>query len=254
VGGHGACCPHVLPVLRLAVGGHNLALSSQGLAIAAGVTAAAFLVARRAPVPGSALLALAAGAPAALVGAHALFYVMHGGMVGVWSGGLASIGGLFVGFAAAAAMALVARRPVLEIFDALAPAALLALAIGRLGCFLGGCCYGRPTTLAWGVVFPDLGPPPRHPLQLYSAAGDLAVLLLLPPADAPRGAVTRRAAILFGLLRAMLEPLRDPAATDHLAAYITLPQAAALTLAGVAVIVPRLRPARPLRRNVPDPH
>src|SRR2546426_6396013 len=36
-----------------------------------------------------------------------------------------------------------------------------------------GCCYGCPSAVPWAVVFPDLGPPARHPLQLYSAASDL---------------------------------------------------------------------------------
>jgi len=45
----------------------------------------------------------------------------------------------------------------------------LGQAIGRIGCFLAGCCYGRPTTLFWGVKFPrHLSP--VHPTQLYEAA------------------------------------------------------------------------------------
>ncbi|MBI5630097.1 MAG: prolipoprotein diacylglyceryl transferase [Elusimicrobia bacterium] len=56
--------------------------------------------------------------------------------------------------------------------------------IGRLGCFGVGCCYGKPTTSPWGVVFhgsPFCAVPPRlwgvplHPTQLYEAAGDLAI-------------------------------------------------------------------------------
>lgn len=55
-----------------------------------------------------------------------------------------------------------------------------AIAIGRLGCFVGGCCFGRPTTLPWGVIFPSAGDAlPRHPTQIYEAAfhGLLAVFL-----------------------------------------------------------------------------
>src|SRR2546429_7300938 len=76
----------------------------------------------------------------------------------------------------------------------LAPAGVLALAIGRLGCFLAGCCYGRPSELPWAVVFPELGPPARHPLQLYSAACDLGLVLLLSR-RAAAGAVARRALV-----------------------------------------------------------
>lgn len=43
----------------------------------------------------------------------------------------------------------------------------VAIAIGRLGCFFGGCCYGTPTELPWGVVFPSVDSLARHPTQLY---------------------------------------------------------------------------------------
>ncbi len=45
-----------------------------------------------------------------------------------------------------------------------------SIAVGRLGCFVAGCCYGRVTSLPWGTVFPQHGPLPRHPTQLYEAA------------------------------------------------------------------------------------
>jgi phosphatidylglycerol:prolipoprotein diacylglycerol transferase len=196
---------------------------------------------RRARHAGAVLAVVAAAAVAALTGAHALFRALHGGS-GVWTGGLASTGGIAAGLLAAAAVARLAGRPVIEVLDALAPAGLLALGIGRLGCFLGGCCYGAPTVLPWGVVFPDLGPPARHPLQLYSAAGDLALVPLVA-AGAARGAATRRACLGFGLLRAALELLRDPGTTDMLpGGLVTLPQAAALLLAaGAAIAAARLR-------------
>lgn len=45
-----------------------------------------------------------------------------------------------------------------------------AIGIGRIGCFFGGCCYGVPTSLPWGVVFPEVDNLSRHPAQLYEAA------------------------------------------------------------------------------------
>lgn len=57
-----------------------------------------------------------------------------------------------------------------------------AVAIGRLGCFQAGCCYGRPTKLPWGVVFATAIDGPalrRHPTQLYEAVFHLAMALLL---------------------------------------------------------------------------
>lgn len=54
--------------------------------------------------------------------------------------------------------------------DTFAAPVAVAIAIGRVGCFVGGCCYGTPTTLPWGVVFDSIDGTPRHPTQLYEAA------------------------------------------------------------------------------------
>lgn len=55
-----------------------------------------------------------------------------------------------------------------------------AVAIGRVACFQAGCCYGRPTRLPWGVVFPSAHDAvPRHPTQLYESAFHLLMVVLL---------------------------------------------------------------------------
>ena len=51
--------------------------------------------------------------------------------------------------------------------DSFAVPVAAAVAIGRLGCFVAGCCYGTPTSLPWGVVFPNVDSQPRHPTQIY---------------------------------------------------------------------------------------
>jgi phosphatidylglycerol---prolipoprotein diacylglyceryl transferase len=51
--------------------------------------------------------------------------------------------------------------------DSFAVPVAAAVAIGRLGCFVAGCCYGTPTSLPWGVVFPAVDNQPRHPTQIY---------------------------------------------------------------------------------------
>ena len=53
--------------------------------------------------------------------------------------------------------------------DAFAPAIMIGASVGRLGCFLGGCCYGVPTDMPWGMQFPHLEKP-VHPTQLYDAS------------------------------------------------------------------------------------
>jgi phosphatidylglycerol:prolipoprotein diacylglycerol transferase len=54
-----------------------------------------------------------------------------------------------------------------------------AIGVGRLACFVGGCCYGTPTDLPWGVVFTNVDGAPRHPTQLYEAAYHLAAAAVL---------------------------------------------------------------------------
>lgn len=236
----------MLPELRFGLGHVHVVVSLHAVAIVLGVGAGAVLAVRRAAVAGATLMAVALVAVAALGGAHLLFWILHGGEGGFWSGGLASTGGVAAGLVATAVAARLSRQPVRELLDAIAPAGLLALGIGRVGCFLAGCCWGRPTALPWGVVFPELGPPPRHPLQLYSAACDLLLVAALPARDTA-GVVACRACLGFGLLRTALEVLRDPGATDALPGLsLTLPQVAALLLAGAAVLGERgLRLHRP---------
>jgi len=77
------------------------------------------------------------------------------------------------------------RMPLWTVCDAFAPGIALGHAIGRMGCFLAGCCFGEPTPLPWGVTFTDpfaaenVGTPlnvPLHPTQLYEAGAELLVL------------------------------------------------------------------------------
>ncbi|MAT70829.1 MAG: diacylglyceryl transferase [Planctomycetaceae bacterium] len=64
--------------------------------------------------------------------------------------------------------------------DSFAVPVAAAIGIGRLACFVGGCCYGTPTTAPWGVVFPTAGDTlPRHPTQLYEAAFHLTAAVVL---------------------------------------------------------------------------
>jgi phosphatidylglycerol:prolipoprotein diacylglycerol transferase len=74
------------------------------------------------------------------------------------------------------------RLPPIAILAAATPALAIGHAIGRIGCFLVGDDYGRPTSQPWGVAFPE-GLPPTfervHPTQLYEAAGLVPLALLL---------------------------------------------------------------------------
>lgn len=137
------------------------ALPAYGVIVALAFTAAFLLVharAERAGIEPDKLLPvyLAAGV-GGLLGARALFLlaVNPGGLLdpSAWlaSGGMAYYGGVLGGLAAIVGVALATKIPLLPLFDLAAPALVLALGIGRLGCFMAGCCHGA-------VV--DMGPDP----------------------------------------------------------------------------------------------
>jgi len=88
-------------------------------------------------------------------------------------GGMSWFGGLTGGVLAGMALILIQRLPLMTMLAAAAPAMTLGQAVGRIGCFLVGDDYGRPTTLPWGIAFPQGLPPTLdrvHPTQLYEAA------------------------------------------------------------------------------------
>jgi len=106
---------------------------------------------------------------------------------------LARSGGVFYGgLILAVTVALVYIRkvglPLWTTCDVFAPGIALGHVIGRFGCLFAGCCYGKPTTLPWGITFSDpfaasnVGTPlnqPLHPTQLYEAGAELIILLVL---------------------------------------------------------------------------
>ena len=173
------------------------------------------------------------------------------------AGGLVVFGSLPT--AALAAWRFAARRglPLLELADCVAPGLLVGLALGRIGCFLNGCCYGGPCDLPWAVQFPPQSPPwldqaarglipatsagslPVHPAQLYAAldAGLLAALAVAftPLARRP-GEVFALVLTLHPISRLLLEAIRideppmfgTPLSISQLVSVVLLGLAAAL--------------------------
>ena len=102
------------------------------------------------------------------------------------NGGLVFLGGLIFGLAVIMLYAKVKQIPMLKLLDAVSPGVVLGYAIGRIGCFLNGCCFGIPTHLPWGITFPSgslaryfLPDVPIHPTQLYSSFSMLLAFMLL---------------------------------------------------------------------------
>ena len=71
------------------------------------------------------------------------------------------------------------KIPILPMLDILAITTLIVHSIGRLGCFFGGCCYGKPTDTFMGMIFPTTHGTKVHPTQLYEIAALLIIMVLL---------------------------------------------------------------------------
>ena len=134
----------------------------------------------------------------------------------VWRGGMAFHGGLI---GAAVGILLFARRyrtPLLTVYDLASLVAPIGIFLGRLANFIKPELWGRPTNVAWAMIFPGSDGLPRHPSQLYEAGLEgLAILVALYVA-ARLGALRfpGRIAGLFGVLywaaRSFCEFYRDP--------------------------------------------
>jgi len=162
-----------------------------------------------------------------IVGAKVLYVINEGmSLRDIFSISTLQAGGVFSGglLAALVAAAWYVRRhhmPALGTCDAFAPGLALGHAIGRLGCFAAGCCYGKETHHFWAVTFTNplanqiTGTPlnvPLEPTQLFEAAVELANFFFLMWLLRRRkfdGQVIGAFLFLYGVARFFLEFLRD---------------------------------------------
>lgn len=175
-----------------------------------------------------------------LYAAHPLwiFMLQQGGMV-FW-------GGLAGGALAVAAYVRWKRLPVAVIADGAALTVPLGSAIGRIGCFLNGCCAGQPTSAWYGVLFPGTTSP-VVPAQLIDSASNLAIAAILLAVHARRrpvpGALWWGYLILYGVSRFSVETIRvNPPVALGLtqAQWIAIPVAIAGAV-GLAFTLRRVR-------------
>lgn len=130
--------------------------------------------------------------------------------------GFVVYGGISAGVLAAIVYCRLKKLVFLEYFDLAAASIALAQGFGRIGCFLAGCCYGRETDLALGVVFPSGSMAPAGvkvlPTQLFSSAGDFAIMAFLLWHYKRRSYVGDTGffyMLLYGIGRFFLEILRN---------------------------------------------
>ncbi|HKW01893.1 MAG TPA: prolipoprotein diacylglyceryl transferase [Vicinamibacterales bacterium] len=133
---------------------------------------------------------------AALVGAKLMLIVVDwrhfkaqpGELLSLVRAGGVFYGGLIAAFITGLWLVRRYRLPVWTTADLIAPGIALGHIVGRFGCLLAGCCFGRPTDVPWAITFTDpvayanagtdLGTP-LHPTQLYDAGAEFLILALL---------------------------------------------------------------------------
>lgn len=147
-----------------------------------------------------------------------------------WAGGLTYYGGFLGAFAAAVYLLRRDRFPIWKAADMAGFAIPLGLAFGRMGCLLGGCCFGAPTDSFLGLSFPKGSPAseaqfkagqlasryleslPVHPTQIYEAVASLAIaafcLFYVHPRKRYDGQVFVVFLVAYAVVRALLEILR----------------------------------------------
>jgi len=233
----------------------NIDITSFGVLVAAGALIGLWVFGRelaRSGLPASGSDAAMAGVFGGLVGAKLLWVAEHLGEEPLRDL-LLSRGGMswFGGFAGGVLTALVVMRrlrlPVVATLAASTPALAIGHAIGRIGCFLVGDDYGRPSNLPWAVAFPRGLPPtdvPVHPTQLYEMFALFVVAWLLirwRRRGVPDAIVIGRYLVLAGAIRFAIEFIR---VNERIVGPLTLAHlvSGALVVVGVVLLAgPRKR-------------
>ena len=144
-----------------------------------------------------------------------LFYFTHPlKLFAVWEGGMSFHGGFLGGAFAGLLFCRKRKRSFYELADISVPSVSIGLGLGRVGNFINGELFGRPTDLPWCMIFPEGGDICRHPSQLYQAALEggaiFLILWFLSKKDLASGSLFWSLILFYGLFRSSVEFLRQP--------------------------------------------
>lgn len=177
----------------------GIEIPAYGVMLAVSFLAALWYVKRKAPGQGISPIVIENLAfyimLGVIIGGRLLYAAFHWsqyrsdllGIFRIWEGGMMFFGGFLGGFLLGALYLRKQNISVLKISDTVAPALGLGLFFTRIGCFLNGCCFGKPSLLPWAVRFPDecvagvssLSGSTLHPTQLYESIFGLALFFFL---------------------------------------------------------------------------
>lgn len=143
------------------------------------------------------------------------YYIQHPFEIfAIWHGGMSFHGGLIGVIIAALIFTKAKKFDFFTLTDMLVITAPIGLGLGRIGNFINGELFGRITDVPWAMVFPEGGPLPRHPSQLYEAALEGALLFIvlwfLKDKFSRSGIISSLFLILYGSFRFFVEFFREP--------------------------------------------
>ncbi len=172
-------------------------------------------------------------------------------VVAVWHGGMSFHGGMAGAFLAGWWFCRKNRVSLFSLGDLVITTAPIGLGLGRLANFINGELFGRVTSVPWGMIFPQGGPLPRHPSQLYEAILEggviFTILWVRKNKTAFRGELVADFLILYGLFRFLVEFFREPdAQIGYLWGFLTMGQllSSLMILGGVLLcLILRMRKA-----------
>ncbi len=199
-----------------------------------------------------------------IIGARLLYVVFHldefrgrwiytfvpiqpDGTIGL--GGLILLGGVIAAFLAGSWYVWKKGLPFWKIADSVAPALAIGIFLGRIGCFLNGCCFGKECHLPWGVVFPENSPAGYvfhgvriHPTQLYSSLYGLIMFIILITLEKRQpfdGFLFGLFLVLYGIARFTVDFFRYYESQMFIFAGLDFNQVVSLLmfLSGVAILV-----------------
>ena len=132
----------------------------------------------------------------------------------VWDGGMSFHGGLIGVLIALYFYSRYLKKSVWELTDFIVPLVPIGLAAGRAGNFINAELWGRVTTVPWGMIYPNAGPLPRHPSEIYEFLLEGVTLFLIlwffSKKPRPRFAVTAVFLLGYGCFRFFCECFRQP--------------------------------------------
>lgn len=189
----------------------------------------------------------------AIVGSRFFFIAINAGhyihhpldIFKIWEGGLVFYGGLILALPIAIWYIKRHNLDLWSIADVFAPSLAIGHAVGRLGCFFAGCCYGKSSHLPWAVTYTDpeclaTTGIPLHPTQLYESLGEFLnflILITLRRHRSFKGQLFWTYIVLYSVLRFTVEFFRGDEARGYIFSGFSVSQGISVIVGLIAIVI-----------------